>query len=69
MNKPLLYLGALLLLVQLPAFAFGGCADSPENPSLVLGLIGGAAAGVRYLWQAGNARRSLRQKPEPEAEG
>ena len=41
-----------LLLVAAPAFAdggLGGCADSPENPSLILGLLGGAAAGLPWL--------------------
>ncbi|MDE2235663.1 MAG: PExPT-CTERM protein, partial [Gammaproteobacteria bacterium] len=27
------------------AWAFGGCVDSPENPTLLLALLGGAAAG------------------------
>jgi XrtJ-associated TM-motif-TM protein len=64
MKKVPLYLGAVLLLTQVPAWAFGGCADSPENPSLVLGLLGGAAAGARYLWQARSARRSSARNPE-----
>ena len=49
----MLTLGSLsLLLVAAPAFAdggLGGCADSPENPSLILGLLGGAAAGLPWL--------------------
>lgn len=31
------------------AFAFGGCVDSPENPTWILAGIGGAAAGVPWL--------------------
>ncbi len=31
------------------AFAFGGCADSPENPTWLLAGIGGVAAGVPWL--------------------
>jgi len=38
-----LYLG-LLLLIASPLFAQGGCVDSPENPTVVLGLIGAAGA-------------------------
>ena len=67
MKKLPAYLGALLLLVQIPAFAFGGCADSPENPSLVLGLLGGGAAGMRYLWQVHRARRAATHSTERQA--
>jgi hypothetical protein len=31
------------------AWAFGGCADSPENPSIVLGMLGGAVAAWPWL--------------------
>jgi len=31
------------------AFAFGGCVDSPENPTWILAGIGGVAAGVPWL--------------------
>jgi len=37
------YLG-LFLLAAFPLHAQGGCVDSPENPTAILGLI--AAAGV-----------------------
>jgi XrtJ-associated TM-motif-TM protein len=37
------YLG-LLLLAALPLHAQGGCVDSPENPTAILGLIGVAGA-------------------------
>jgi XrtJ-associated TM-motif-TM protein len=37
------YLG-LFLLAALPLHAQGGCVDSPENPTAVLGLIGAAGA-------------------------
>ena len=46
MFKPSLryfYFG-LLLLAALPLHAQGGCVDSPENPTAVLGLIGIAGA-------------------------
>ena len=38
------------------AWAFGGCVDSPENPTLLLALLGGAAAGVPWL------RRQLKKR-------
>lgn len=40
-----LYFG-FFLLAALPLHAQGGCVDSPENPTAVLGLIG--VAGVLY---------------------
>ncbi|MDE2236219.1 MAG: PExPT-CTERM protein, partial [Gammaproteobacteria bacterium] len=40
------------------AWAFGGCVDSPENPTLLLALLGGAAAGVPWL------RRKLKSRRE-----
>jgi XrtJ-associated TM-motif-TM protein len=41
---------ALLLIPALPLRAQSGCVDSPEDPTIVLALVGGAAAlvaGVR----------------------
>ena len=38
------------------ALAFGGCVDSPENPTLLLALLGGVAAGVPWL------RRQLKRR-------
>jgi XrtJ-associated TM-motif-TM protein len=35
---------ALLFLVVLPLRAQTGCDDSPENPTVVLALVGGAGA-------------------------
>lgn len=37
------------LAVSASAYAIDGCVDSPENPTLLLGLLGGAAAGVPWL--------------------
>ncbi len=31
------------------AFAFGGCVDSPENPTWILGGLGTVAAGLPWL--------------------
>ena len=41
----------LLVLLALPtiACAQGGCVNSPENPTLVLALIGAAAAACRKI--------------------
>ncbi len=41
-----------------PAFAFGGCVQaSPENPSLILGLLGGAVAALPLLRTRLKSRR------------
>ncbi|MBV8451387.1 MAG: PExPT-CTERM protein [Deltaproteobacteria bacterium] len=40
---------AVVGLWSSPSFAFGGCVQSPENPSLILGLLGGAVAGLPLL--------------------
>jgi len=46
MFKPRYLCLGLLLLLALPLYAQGGCVNSPENPTVVLGLIG--AAGASY---------------------
>lgn len=44
-NRTFLILGsALFFLVALPLHAQTGCTDSPENPTVVLALVGGAGA-------------------------
>ena len=35
---------ALLLFIALPLHAQGGCADSPENPTAILAVVGSAGA-------------------------
>ncbi|HEY4382810.1 MAG TPA: PExPT-CTERM protein [Acidobacteriaceae bacterium] len=45
MNKKLIFLcSAALLCVALPLHAQSGCTDSPENPTVVLALVGSAGA-------------------------
>ncbi|MDB5974741.1 MAG: hypothetical protein JWR07_1501 [Nevskia sp.] len=38
----------------------GGCVDSPENPTAVLGLLGAAAAGMPWVKAKLAARRGKR---------
>jgi XrtJ-associated TM-motif-TM protein len=41
------------LLAMLPGIAAAlpnGCVDSPENPSVILGLAGGTVVGLSYMW-------------------
>jgi len=42
----LLLLSALLLCVSFPLYAQGGCVHSPENPTIILALVGSAGAAV-----------------------
>jgi len=39
-----------------------GCVDSPENPTLLLGLLGGGIAA--YPWLRRRAKALLRRNPE-----
>ena len=59
MKKPfLLFTGlAVMLVVSLPVYAQGGCADSPENPTVVLALVGSAGAFVASARARFKARR------------
>jgi XrtJ-associated TM-motif-TM protein len=45
MNEKLIFLcSAALLFIALPLHAQTGCTDSPENPTVVLALVGSAGA-------------------------
>jgi len=48
---------AILLAIALPLQAQTGCTDSPENPTVVLALVGGAGA----LFSAVRARVRARR--------
>jgi XrtJ-associated TM-motif-TM protein len=57
-NTALVVLGvAFMLLVAAPLRAQTGCTDSPENPTGVLALVGGAGA----LFSAVRARMKARR--------
>ncbi len=60
MNRSLIcFLGvALFLTVALPLHAQGGCTDSPENPTVVLALVGSAGALFSTLRARTKARRN-----------
>jgi XrtJ-associated TM-motif-TM protein len=49
---------AVLFLVVVPAQAQDGCVDSPENPTVVLALVGGAGA----LFSAVRSRMKARRR-------
>jgi len=58
LRKTLFALGLMLALAAaLPLRAQSGCDDSPENPTVILALVGGAGALVGGAWKArGRAR-------------
>lgn len=39
----LLAVAALVVLAAIPAYAQGGCVNSPENPTAVLAVVGSAS--------------------------
>lgn len=49
---------ATVFLVATPAFALGGCTNSPENPTLVLAGLAGGVYGFRSLRTYLSARKS-----------
>lgn len=49
---------AALLSIALPLHAQGGCVNSPENPTIVLALIGSAGAFLASARTRIKARRS-----------
>jgi XrtJ-associated TM-motif-TM protein len=51
----------LFLLVALPLPAQTGCGDSPENPTVVLALVGGAGAAFSTLRTRMKARRGAKR--------
>jgi XrtJ-associated TM-motif-TM protein len=60
MNKPLLRLfwTALFVSIAVPLHAQTGCTDSPENPTVVLALVGSAGA----LFSTVRTRMKARRK-------
>jgi XrtJ-associated TM-motif-TM protein len=57
-KSTVVFLGcAVMLLVAAPLYGQTGCTDSPENPTVVLALVGGAGA----LFSAVRARIRARR--------
>ena len=52
MSRKMLVLSALFVVAPAAIFAQGGCVNSPECPTLVLGLVGAASA----VFTAGRSR-------------
>jgi XrtJ-associated TM-motif-TM protein len=59
LKKTLFALGfALIFAVALPLRAQTGCDDSPEDPTVMLALVGGAGALATMAWARVKARRN-----------
>lgn len=51
MKKRIVLFLALLAVMPLAAHAQTGCGDSPENPTYLLALLGGASAAATALYR------------------
>ena len=61
-NSKYIILATLLLSATLSLQAQGGCVESPEDPTAVLALLGGAAASAVYLRDRFKTRMNARRK-------
>jgi LPXTG-motif cell wall-anchored protein len=41
------------------AWAFGGCVDSPENPSIILAALGAAGAALPFVYVRRRKRKRV----------
>jgi XrtJ-associated TM-motif-TM protein len=56
------FLTMAVLAFPVLAHAQSGCTDSPENPTVVLALVGGAGAFFTNVRRRLKARRTINQK-------
>ena len=54
---------AVLILVAMPLHAQSGCTDSPENPTVVLAIVGGVGA----MFSAVRARMKARKRTKEQS--
>jgi XrtJ-associated TM-motif-TM protein len=57
----MLTLATAMLVLPMIAYAQSGCTDSPENPTIVLVLVGSAGAFLSTFGRASIARRRSRR--------
>jgi XrtJ-associated TM-motif-TM protein len=48
---------AIFFAIAVPLWAQSGCVDSPEDPTAMLALVGGAGALISVAWARVKARR------------
>jgi XrtJ-associated TM-motif-TM protein len=58
MKKHVLLMALVIALAALPAHAQGGCTDTPENPTLILGGLASGVFGAKALHTRYRARRA-----------
>jgi hypothetical protein len=61
----LLYVASGMIAVVLStsiASAFGGCVDSPENPSIILAALGAAGAALPFVYIRRRKRKRFRNR-------
>ena len=57
----LLIAASFVMLTTKKAFGLiGGCVDSPEDPTVVMALLGAGAAAVPIVWSRVRARRNTK---------
>ena len=62
-KSTVVFLGcAVMVLVAAPLYGQTGCTDSPENPTVVLALVGGAGALFSAVRARLRARRNSSQR-------
>lgn len=61
MKKTLLFAAIALMVIAVPAFAQGGCSESPENPTLILAGLAGGAFGIQQLRRRISARGAAKK--------
>jgi XrtJ-associated TM-motif-TM protein len=53
---------AFVTIAAVPAFAQGGCGDTPENPTLILGGLASGAFAISTMRTRILARRALKKQ-------
>lgn len=52
---------AIAMIAAVPAYAQGGCTDSPENPTLILAGLAGSAYALSSMRTRIRARRAAKK--------
>jgi XrtJ-associated TM-motif-TM protein len=58
MKKYVVLMAFVFALAALPAYAQGGCSDTPENPTLILGGLASGVFAAKGLHTRYRARRA-----------
>jgi XrtJ-associated TM-motif-TM protein len=58
MRRGLFLLALMAAAAALPLWAQGGCVDSPEDPTIVLALLGGFGAAAAMSWKTFRSRKN-----------